>query len=60
MISLQYFSKFNTTALVDIAVEQTNIYSYQTIHNISIDTNCCRRQNDWNEHQNGNITTAIL
>ena len=38
MTPLQYFSKFITTALLDIVVEQTNIYSFQTIHK-SIDTN---------------------
>ena len=32
MTSLQYFSKFLITALLDIVVEQTNIYSFQTIH----------------------------
>ena len=39
MIPLQYFLKFITTALLDIVVEQTNIYSFQTIHK-SINTNC--------------------
>ena len=38
MVPLQYFSLFITTALLDIFVEQTNIYSFQTI-NKSIDTN---------------------
>ena len=38
MTPLQYFSMFITTALLDIVVEQTNIYSFQTIHK-SIDTN---------------------
>ena len=38
MTPLQYFSIFITTALLDIVVEQTSIYSFQTIHK-SIDTN---------------------
>ena len=38
MTPLQYFSKFITTALLDIVAEQTNIYRFQTIHK-SIDTN---------------------
>ena len=38
MAPLQYFSLFITTALLDIFVEQTNIYSFQTI-NKSINTN---------------------
>ena len=38
MSPLQYLSKFHKTALLDIVVEQTNIYSFQTIHK-SIDTN---------------------
>ena len=29
---LQYFSMFITTALLDIVVEQTDIYSFETIH----------------------------
>ena len=32
MTLLQYFSKFITTALLDIVVEQTNIYDFQTLH----------------------------
>ena len=32
MTPLQYFLKFIKTAWFDIAVEQTNIYSFQTIH----------------------------
>ena len=39
MTPLQYFSKFITTTLLDIVAEQTNIYSFQTIHK-SIDRNC--------------------
>ena len=38
MTPLQYFLKFITTALLDIVVEQTNFYIFQTIHK-SIDTN---------------------
>ena len=38
MTPLQYFLKFITTELLDIVVEQTNIFSFQTIHK-SIDTN---------------------
>ena len=38
MTPLQYISMFITTTLLDIVVEQTNIYSLQTIHK-SIDTN---------------------
>ena len=37
MTPLQYVSMFITTALLDIVVEQTNIYSFQTIQK-SIDT----------------------
>ena len=32
MTPLQYFPKFITTSLLDIDVEQTNIYSFKTIH----------------------------
>ena len=39
MTPLQYFSKFIITTLLDIVAEQTNIYSFQTIHK-SIDRNC--------------------
>ena len=38
MALLQYFSKFITTEFSDIVLEQTNIYSFQTIHK-SINTN---------------------
>ena len=32
MTPLQYFWKFITTSLLDIDIEQTNIYSFKTIH----------------------------
>ena len=38
---LQYFSMFITTALLDIVVEQTNIYSFEIIHK-SINTGCAK------------------
>ena len=38
MTLLQYFSKFITMEFSDIVLEQTNIYSLQTIHK-SVDTN---------------------
>ena len=38
MTHLQYFSMFITAALLDIVVEQTNVYNFQTIHK-SINTN---------------------
>ena len=60
MTPLQYFSMFITTTLLDIVVEQTNIYSFQTIHK-SINTNRAEiNVFDYNEHQNGDITIAIL
>ena len=51
MIPLQYFLKFITTALLDIVVEQTNIYSFQTIHK-SINT-CRNNVFDWTRMKMG-------
>ena len=38
MTHLQHFSVFITTTLLDIAIEQTKMYSFQTVHK-SINTN---------------------